>query len=484
MSKNISKNYFYNLLYEALTVLVPLVTTPHVSKVLGAEGIGIYSYTNSIVTYFALFAALGTTVYARREVACSQHDKHGASVVFWEIFLLRGLLAALCMAVYMVYAVNSEYSAIAWIQIFYIVGVVFDVGWFFQGMEAFGKVVLRNSAVKIGNIFFIFAFVRGPADLNMYILGLAVLPVAGSILSLGYLKDMIEGVKPAELHPLRHLKASAAFFIPTIASQVYLVLDKTMLGMIAETTAESGCYEQAQKVIRICCAAVTAYATVLSPRLASCFARKQREKLRKYVADAFNMIWMIASPIAFGLCAVAGILVPWFFGAGFEKVEILLKMFAWIVFPIGLSSVMGHYLIAIQETKVYTSSIIAAAVLNFSVNLLLIPRLYSVGAAAASMMAESVIFLIEAVYLTRGIRCLRFRDILGNCRNYLLAGLGMYLVVGVLARMVPPTFLCTVLLILIGAAVYCAALLAMRDPLAAGFARNLLKKCAIGKRIG
>ena len=158
MKKSVSRNYIYNLAYEVLTVLVPLVTTPYVSRVLGANNIGIYSYTNSIVTYFMLFAALGTTVYARREIAYRQDDVEKKSIVFWEIVFLRLLLTIICVGLYIPYCLKSDYPSISLVQSIFVVTVAFDITWFFQGMENFGVVVLRNSIVKILNIAFIFFF--------------------------------------------------------------------------------------------------------------------------------------------------------------------------------------------------------------------------------------------------------------------------------------------------------------------------------------
>lgn len=59
MKKSITKNYIYNLSYEILALILPLITTPYISRILGAENIGIYSYTTSITTYFILFGSLG-----------------------------------------------------------------------------------------------------------------------------------------------------------------------------------------------------------------------------------------------------------------------------------------------------------------------------------------------------------------------------------------------------------------------------------------
>ena len=232
MGKSVSRNSAFSMINKGLSVVFPLVTVSYISRVLGAEGIGIYSYTNSIVTYFALFAALGTTVYGRRESAYVQDDKEKRSVVFWEILSFRTIMTVLCMAMYSVYIWRTQYHMIALIQSFYIIAVAFDITWFFQGMEDFKTVVLRNSIVKLVNIAVIFIFVKTAKDLNVYIFALAFLPLIANVVTWACIAKYINHVPIKQLHPFRHFRGAVALFIPTIASQVYLVLDKTMIGVI------------------------------------------------------------------------------------------------------------------------------------------------------------------------------------------------------------------------------------------------------------
>ena len=89
MKKSITKNYIYNLIYEIITIVIPIITTPYLSRVLGAENIGIYSYTLSIVTYFVLFGSLGVAMYGKREIAYVQQDKEKRTKTLWEIVILR-----------------------------------------------------------------------------------------------------------------------------------------------------------------------------------------------------------------------------------------------------------------------------------------------------------------------------------------------------------------------------------------------------------
>lgn len=468
IKKSIGKNYFYNLLYEILTVLVPLVTTPYVSRAIGAEGIGTYSFTYSIATYFALFAALGTTVYARREVAYCQDNPEKRSVVFWEIFLFRIFASTISLLLYMAYVWRSSYKEIAIIQSFYIIAVVFDITWFFQGMENFGTVVLRNTVIKVINVAFIFLFVKSKNDLVTYIFGLAFLPLVGNIVTWSCIKKFVKLVPLKCLKPFRHVKGAIALFIPTIASQVYLLLDKTMIGIFSVGNIENGYYEQAQKIVKICWMFVTAFAAVMSPRVAYVFAKNDKKQLREYMKNSFSVIWFLSLPIAFGLLAISKTLVPWFFGDGYDKVAVLLSTFCWIVIPIGISSVTGsQYLVSTKRQTAYTVSILIGAVVNFCMNLILIPRAYSEGAAVASVTAEIIIAFVQVFYLTAIKKELDFGDVFLTAKNYLGASIIMYLLIKIITKYQSPSPFSTMIQILVGILTYIITLGFMKDGIVA-----------------
>lgn len=474
--KSIGKNYFYNLLYEVLTVLVPLVTTPYVSRVIGAEGIGTYSFTYSIATYFALFAALGTTVYARREIAYTQDDREKRSIIFWEVLIFRMVTSLISLCLYMLYVWQSSYKEIGVIQGFYIIAVIFDITWFFQGMENFGTVVLRNTVIKLVNVAFIFLFVKSENDLLIYIFGLAFLPLVGNVVTWSCVKKFVQPVPLNLLKPFRHIKGAIALFVPTIASQVYLLLDKTMIGIFTVGNVENGYYEQAQKIVKICWMFVTTFASVMSPRVAYVFAKRDKKQLREYMKNSFSVIWFLSLPIAFGLLAISEPLVPWFFGEGYDKVAVLLSTFCWIVIPIGISSVTGsQYLVSTKRQAAYTISILIGAGVNFCMNMVLIPKTYSEGAALASVTAEVVIALVQVVYLTILKKELSLGDVFLTAKHYAIAAVIMYAVVSLIAGKQESSPISTMIQIIVGALVYIAVLGFMRDDLLASAVTKIKK---------
>uniref|UniRef100_UPI0022E208A9 oligosaccharide flippase family protein n=1 Tax=Megamonas funiformis TaxID=437897 RepID=UPI0022E208A9 len=103
MGKNIGKNYLYNLIYQILLIISPLITTPYISRVLEPEGVGLYSYTNAIVSYFILFATMGITIYGQREISYVQDNKDKRSQVFWNVKLLSIVNVCIWLIIYYIY---------------------------------------------------------------------------------------------------------------------------------------------------------------------------------------------------------------------------------------------------------------------------------------------------------------------------------------------------------------------------------------------
>ena len=169
MKNSVKKNYIYNLIYQILVIILPLITAPYISRVLGAENIGIYSYTTSISAYFILFGSLGISLYAQREIAYHQDNKKKNSKTFLEIIILRAITMLISITIFCVtFTTNGEYSFFYKILIIELIAQCFDISWFFSGLEEFKKTVIRNLIVKCISVVAIFLLVKTPEDLDLY----------------------------------------------------------------------------------------------------------------------------------------------------------------------------------------------------------------------------------------------------------------------------------------------------------------------------
>ena len=462
MKKSIAKNYIYNLIYQMLTIVLPLITTPYLSRVLGAENIGIYGYTLSIVTYFVLFGTLGIAMYGQREIAYVQNDKTKQSKTFWEIVITRFItLTIASVTFYITFCIRGEYTTYYTILLLELLANALDISWYYQGIEDFGKTVIRNLVVKILSLVCIFVFVKTQADLWKYMLIYVLANALGNATMWLYLPKMLQKISLKTLEFKKHIKPVLSLFVPQIATQIYVVLDKTMIGNITNNMSDVGFYEQAQKIVKTAMLVVTALGTVMNSRIANAFAENKKEDVKKYLMQAFNIVWMLGIPITLGIMAVSSNLVPWFYGEGYEPVIQLLIATSPILLAIGLNNVTGiQYLIQTKQQKNYTISVTIGAIVNVIFNFILINLIGTVGAAISSVLAEFTILGVHFIYMRKDIKIL---DVLKLSIKYLISGLIMYVIVLNISKLISPSILNTFILIAIGAIIYFVILLILKD---------------------
>lgn len=408
-----------------LVLILPLVTTPYVSRVLGAENIGIYSYTQSIAAYFIMFGSLGMALYAQREIAYQQNDVKGYSRTFWELFLLKGIMLLIsCGIFWLLFAAgDGELSLYYKILIIEILGNIFDISWFFQGLEDFKKTATRSILVKMISVVCVFLFVRSKDDLVQYFLIYTLSVIVGNLSLWLYLPDVLSKTRIKFKRIFRHLRPTITLFIPQIAVQVYTILDRVMIGAIIDDKSEVGYYEQSQRIVKILMTVVTSLGVVLMPRLANSYAKGERESITRYIKTSFNVVFILAFPIVFGLISVADVFVPLFFGQGYDKVCILLYITGPIVLLIGMSSVLGNqYLLAVKRQKEYTVSVVCGACVNVLLNSILISKLGAVGAAIATLVAETTVLAVQLFFTRKDFST---KEILTSGIKYLIGSLIM-----------------------------------------------------------
>lgn len=473
--KSVKINYFYNLIYNLLTLLLPLLTTPYLSRVLRVENIGIYGFTNSIVTYFVLFGCLGTTLYGQREIAYVQDDKEKQSKVFYEIFFVKLISMFISILLYgFSFCLDGTLSLYYQILLIYLVANVFDISWYLQGIEEFDKTVIRNLIVKVLSIILIFVLVKKPDDLWIYFTIFAGSELLGNITMWIYVPKYLNKPNFKKLNLKKHLKPILMLFIPQIAIKVYTVLDKTMIGVISGNMNDVGFYEQGQNIVRALIVIITAYGTVMASRIAYTYKNSDKKETIKYLKSSFRFSWLLGIPLMLGTIAVADKLVPWFFGDGYDPVSNIIKFTSPLIIAIGLNNVLGmQYLVPIGRQKDFTTAVVIGALSNFVLNNILIRLFGTIGAVIASVLAETIILIYE-LYVTR--KEFNWLMIFNGVFKYLIAGIIMFIVIYNIELHLGVSLLNTFIVFINGVITYFIMLLLLRDSYILDNLNILLKK--------
>ena len=464
--ESIKKNYIYNTFYQILTLITPLITAPYISRVLGSNGVGIYSFTNSIVTYFTLFAALGTVSYGQREIAMHRDNPEESSRLFWEIEILSLATTGCATVAWFIWIIiSTQYTAYYAVLTMSVLAVAFDISWYFGGFEKFKYIVIRNTLVKLAGIALLFLFVRAKTDTLLYVGIMAATGLLGNISMWTYLPKMLTKVDIHSLHPFKvHLKQTFAYFIPTIATSVYTVLDKTMIGAITKSEAQNGYYEQATKIIRMVESLLFSLNTVMTSRQSYLFAEGKIDEIKDKINKSFEFLFALAIAFMFGVIGIARNFVPWFFGEGYEPVIVLLYLMSPLSFVICISNVLGsQYLTPSGQRARSSKGIIAGALTNFVLNSLFIPHFGANGATVASVAAELVISIIY-VHMSKGY--ISWRQLGKVAWKKFIAGGIMLMAIWIVGFNHAGSIIITLAQLIVGAFIYGLLLLIMRDDFA------------------
>ena len=423
MEYKLKQNMFYQICYQLLLLLTPLIVSPYISRVLGVNNLGIYSYTNSMVSYFSLFAQLGISNHGSRSISKVRHDKTERNKVFWNIYILQVTATLLSVMAFGIFCLCShvEYKIILIVQALVFIANLLDISWYFYGMEYFKITVACGCIVKIASVIAVLLLVKGEGSLLSYTAIMALTPVASAVILWISVGKTI-GIPHIDIGQIKkNIYPVFILFIPVMASGVYHIIDKTMLGSMS-TYQELGYYYNADKGINIPIGVFTGISTVMLP-----FLSRKTHNAEIVLEDSFKINFVIVIAMAFGIYAVSEEFVPVFFGKGYDKCIILVKLFIPVLFIKVLSMFTRMQIIVPRsKDKIYVYAVLCGAAVNIFANAFLIKIYGSVGAVIGTFIAEFVVCMIQC--MKTGKEFDYKENILKN-RAYIMIGFIMILVI-------------------------------------------------------
>ena len=395
---SIKVNYIFTSAYQIINILVPLVTMPYLSRRLGADGLGEYSFSYSVAYYFTLFIKLGLNNYGNREIAYCRNDIKTLSRTFWEIYTFQLFSGVVCYGIYLLYSIFfAPQKVLSLIMSLLILSSIIDVTWCVYGLEKFKMASIRDALIKILTTVCIFIFVKDVNDVSKYafifcsglVLGnLAIVPVIRKELS--FSRITINGV-------VKHIKPNLVLFVPVIATSIYRIMDKIMLGILS-TDNELGYYHGTENIIRVPMAFVTALGTVMMPRISYMMSNNEPGRKTDIIfKKSIVFVMFISSSICFGIMTVSKEFVPIFYGKGFEKcVYLFYIILPGAIFEAFADVIRTQYLIPRKKDVIYICSLFCGAMVNVLLNIFLIPKFASIGAAIGTVAAYVMVCIIQA----------------------------------------------------------------------------------------
>ena len=390
------KNYLYNLSYQILTIILPIITVPYVTRIFTSEALGNYVFYNSIVSYFSLFAMLGIGVYGTKQIAAASD----VSSTFWNIYVIQLIASILAMAVYIIaiFSIPQMGGIIPLIVGITLFAKMIDISWLFSGKEDFKKITIRNVVIRIIGVISIFTFVKSSDDLYLYVFLIVIFDFLGQFVMWVPAKKFIKRpsfnakIMKKNLHPI------VLLFLPQVAISLYVVLDRTLLGLLG-SYSDVGIYEQGQKLISILLKAVSSLGVVMLPRVANLLSERRDKEAQNMVKFSFILYNLIIFPMMFGLIAVNEVFVKLFLGQNFQDVKYVLYVIVFNIMFVGWTNILGYQVLVVRnKNKEFMLSTTIPAFVSVAVNIAIIPFFGYIGASITSVVVEILVFAIQWYY--------------------------------------------------------------------------------------
>lgn len=383
---SLRRNMLANASMTALNFLIPLITLPYSSRMLGPEGIGRVGFALSIAGNFAMFAGLVGTIYGTREVARARDDESRLSKVFSELLTINGLAYGLATLVFLAVAALTprfqEDLPVFAVAAASLAAAAINVDWFFQGLEDYGFIFIRNLVAKLVSVLLLFALVHGKGDIFPYAIVAVSALVVGNVWNLaGASRRVRFSFRGIEIG--RHFRGIGSFYLVNLLTVVTVNLDKTWIGFFGGAT-QLGLYSLADKVVFLGVSVTSSLSVVLLPRVSHAFAKGDDGALRQGLELSWKFALLLALPLAMGAGLLSGDIARALGGEAFGEAGPVLGILSVDILSITLAYIFGVQILCGRgmERRYLFSLALAVAVLAVGL-WAFVPRLGALGGAIA-----------------------------------------------------------------------------------------------------
>lgn len=449
----LTKNYIYNLLYQLFVLFVPIVTAPYLARTLGPESQGISSYVVSVSNVVSSVTLLGIYNYGNRQIAYERDNPKKMSQTFLEVLYIRFILGFVGCVIYIILALLlKDYTKYFLIYSVWLIASYLDCTWVYVGLEDMKPPVVKNFIAKLLTVVGIFILIKRPEDVSLYLFLLGASVLVANLLAYTQLNKYVSRCKVDASNFASHIKGSLQLFLPTVATLIYLQVDKIMIEALTKETSQVSFYDNAEKIVTIPLTFITVLSTVMMPRIANEFQNKRYENIQAFLIKAGKISLYLAFPMTTGLIGIAGCFVPWYLGSQYLPVIAGIMIIAPIVIGNSLEGISGkQYFTATNQINVLIKAYFSTAILNVVINALLIPKFGFIGAAIATVISSYICVAIQYFELNKQMK---MAALIPCAIKYFLFSAIMYGVIALITTQLKPNPISTIVQVIVGGLVY------------------------------
>lgn len=400
---SVKYNFIMNAILTVAGIIFPLITFPYISRVLLVEGSGKVAFATSVVTYFTMFASLGIPTYGVRACAIVRDNKEKLSKTVQELLIISG---GTTLLTYIVFGISlfviPEFAQERTLLLIVGLGIglnTIGVQWLYNALEQYSYITTCSILFKVIGMILMFLLVKESSDYQIYG-GVYVIASFGSyVLNFICLRKFVTFQKTGTYQFKQHLKHIMVFFAMSAGASIYLNLDVVMLRFLQSNEAV-GYYNAGIKVKTVLVTCVTSLGTVLLPRLSYYIETADKKAFQLMVGKAFRFVFVAASAVTvyFSIFARESILL--LSGEAFLPAVGPMMILMPTVLLIGLSNVTGIQILTPNgREREVMYSIWGGAILDFVLNLIVIPKFSANGAALSTLLAEGMVLLLQCWFL-------------------------------------------------------------------------------------
>jgi O-antigen/teichoic acid export membrane protein len=462
--QSLKVNFIMNFIRVLTNLMFPVITFPYAARILFADGIGKVSFAEGVINYFVLLASLGVPLYGIRSVAKSRESKDKLSKLVKEILYINLYSTIIVIILFIiVLLVNKKISnerELFLVMSLLIICTNIGVEWFYQGIEDYTYITIRNLVFKLASLFLLFLIVRDETDYVNYAFVLIFGTCCSNILNFINLRKHINFQKKYKLDLKRHLRPIFLIFTFSIATSIYVNLDTVMLGYLS-SDRNVGLYTAAVRITKIVVVLVTTLGGVLIPRISYYIEHKNFEEFRKVIKLSANFILFLGLPSIVGLYILAPEVINLFGGSDFSESITSMRIMLPIILFIGFSNLLGiQIMYNFGEEKSVIKSVLIGSIIHIITNLILIPKFGHIGAAISTLMAEGTVLIVQ-ILLVRKLLKFNLFDV--NSSKYVFSSFILFIVIINLPNLGNNIYYLIFMKSIIGIVVYISSLILFRE---------------------
>lgn len=405
---SIKKNFAYSTVLTVAGYLFPLITFPYVTRVLGAGNIGICNFVLGIISYFIILSNMGMMTVAIRETATAAGNKEKLSGVFSSLMVLHliSTLVAMTALVVCTFLIPRfyEHKELLWIGTGQLFFNFLTIEWFYKGIENFRYITIRSVAVRLIQVILTFVVVRNPDDYVKYFLLQFITVVINALINIVYSRNFVSfSLRNVNVRP--YIKSFLILGLYSILTSMYTTFNTMYLGIVSND-AEVAYYSVATKLFTIILALFTAFTGVMLPRNSALIAEGRMEEFRAMFSKSFRFLLVFSVPLIILTELFAPLIIRIIAGTGYEGAILPMRLVMPLVFVIGAEQILViQTLMPLKKDRTILVNSIAGASVGLLLNVLLVPKMHSVGSALVWIVCEVVVLLLSSVAVWRSAKC-------------------------------------------------------------------------------